>query len=358
MKIFEEVGIKSIESIGFDETYDIEMPEIHNFVLSNGIVSHNSHSNMYSHMSYWSQWLKSTHPLEFWTASLNFADEEDVPKRISEMKKLKQGITLRPPSVNKSTKIFDCDSETQTIYWSLSKIKGFGGTGVAVDTILKERELNGMFKNYDDFVKRFPKKVTRAHILALIVCGAFDEVEGLTKEIDRFKLIKKHYDRLNKSIPNQDKWETIPPIYLVEEAKKNYYWILLQRDLTGYGDVDYRSILLTHSNKVLGKKMSSLFVNGEQFNKAKDYTEVSIAGLITYASERTTKKNEKYIIINVISNNDFMIAIFWPDSYDKNKEFFDNCLTKTACLTGKVKFDEWRGCNVLFGNDDSKILEL
>lgn len=356
-----------IKYLGIEEVYDLEMfEEPHNFI-ANGIVSHNSHSNSYSHMSYYCQYLKVKYPLEFWTTSLNFAKEDHVPKRISELKKLKQDLKIKPPSINKSTKIFDCDHETQTIYWSLSKIKGFGGEGATVDYILAERNLNGAFKDYNDFVKRFPNKITKANILVLIVCGAFDEIEHIEKEIDRFKLIKRHYERINKlnepKTPVEKRkrvWEPepIPETYTVLDSKKNYYWILLQRNLTGYGDVDYRSILLTHTLQPLGKKLSNLFVSGEQLEKSKDYEEVAVAGLVIYADVRTTKKKEKYIILNMISNNDLIFLLFWPDSYDKFKEILDDCKNKTYAMSGKVKMDDYRGQKVVFGNEDSKILEL
>lgn len=318
-----------------------------------------SHSNMYAHMSYWCQFLKANHPLEFWTAALNFAKDDDVPKCISEMKKLKQGITLRPPSVNKSNKTFDCDPETQTIYWSLSKIKGFGGEGISVDMILKERETNGNFLNYDDFVKRFPKKITKANILNLIIVGAFDEIEGIKREIERFELVQRHYQRLNIKIKNVEKHEPILPVYLVPEASKNYYWILLQRQLTGYGDVDYRSILLTHTNKVLGKKLANLFVSGEQFEKCKDYTEAAVAGMIIYFNVRTTRKNEKYAVLNVVSNNDLLFIWAWPDAFNKFEDFLtEECKGKTVAISGKIKMDDYRGQQVLYLQDDTKILEL
>ena len=332
--------------------------EPHNFILSNGIVSHNSHSNSYSYMSYWSQWFKCNFPLEFWTTSLNFAREEDIPKRISELKKLKQGLTLRPPSVNKSAKIFDCDHETQTIYWSISKIKGFGGEGTTVDALLKEREANGPFIDYNDFMNRKPSKVTKAHVMSLIVCGAFDEIEGINREIERFDLIKKHIDRLNSKIPNKKNWDQIPDDYITPDSIKNWYWIKLQRELTGYGDVDYRAILMGYSDKRIGKKLADLIVNGEQFDKAKNYTEASIGGIVMYHNVRTTKKNEKYLVLNIMSNNDLILLISWPDQYKENQEFLDACLHKTIVISGKIMFDAWRGQNVLFLDQNTSILEL
>lgn len=317
-----------------------------------------SHSSAYSHMSVWAAWFKANYPLEFWTTSLNFAKDDNVSKRISELKKLKQGLSIKPPSINKSTGIFDCDKDTQTIYWSLTKIKGCGDS--AVNAIVAERERGGLFSDYDDFVKRVPKsKVNRGVIEVLIVSGALDECEHITKEIERFDLLKKHYNRLNLEIKNVEKHEKIPEIYTKPEAKKNYYWILLQKELTGFGDVDYKNILLNHPEKNVAKKLANLYVNGEQFSKAKDYEEVCIAGMCIYAKENKTKKGEKYMTLNIVSNNDLLFLLAWPDTYEKYYDFLSTIKDKTVAISGKCKWDDYRGQTVLFLNIDcSKMLEI
>ena len=67
--ISETSEIVSIEYVGKEETYDLEMfEEPHNYV-ANGIVSHNSHSTAYAITAYWCQYLKVKYPLEFFTIS-------------------------------------------------------------------------------------------------------------------------------------------------------------------------------------------------------------------------------------------------------------------------------------------------
>ncbi len=307
-----------------------------------------SHSCDYAHMSYWSQWLKANYPLEFWTASLQMAKDKHVPKRISELKKLKQGLQISPPDINKSAISFACDPETNTIFWSLAKIEGNGDA--IVKAILQEREAGGRFISYDDFVLRVPKKVINKTVVAkLIVSGCFDIVEGLTKPIERQKLLVNHYLRLK---------EQTPDIYTSDIAKKNYYWIMLQKTSTGFGDVDYNTVLMNNPNKVLGKKLAGLYVDGERFDKCKDYTEVCVAGTCIYANEKTSPKAGRFLTMNIISNNDLIIMIAWADAYDKYYDFLSTCLNKTIAISGKAKFDDWRGQTILYINVDSKMLEL
>jgi len=70
--------ITEIREAGYQETYDIEMAEEpHNFVLANGIVSHNSHTVSYAIISYWCAYQKATQPLEFAAALLRHAKHEE-----------------------------------------------------------------------------------------------------------------------------------------------------------------------------------------------------------------------------------------------------------------------------------------
>src|SRR5699024_9249617 len=56
--------ITAIEPAGEAQTYDLEMPETHNFV-ANGLIVHNSHSAAYGVITYQTAWLKANYPVEF-----------------------------------------------------------------------------------------------------------------------------------------------------------------------------------------------------------------------------------------------------------------------------------------------------
>ena len=89
-----------------------------------------SHAVAYTLMSYWSQWFKVNYPLEFWTVSLQYSDESEIPYRLSEMKKIGVEIEIRQPDINYSESNFTCDSENNRIFYSLNKIKGVGDVAV------------------------------------------------------------------------------------------------------------------------------------------------------------------------------------------------------------------------------------
>ena len=94
--------LKAVEYWGFEETYDIEMPEHHNFLLSNGVVTHNSHSVAYGMISYWTCWMKAYYPLEFAASSLSMENDKD--RQITFLRELaKEGIEYTPFDAENST---------------------------------------------------------------------------------------------------------------------------------------------------------------------------------------------------------------------------------------------------------------
>lgn len=306
-----------------------------------------SHSFAYSVMTYQSQWMKANYPLEFWTTSLQFADEKDIPKRISELRRLKQGIQVKPPSINNSDLLFECNVETLSIYWSLSKIKNVGK--VAVTHIILERDKNGMFGSYDDFLSRVPKnKVNKRVITHLILAGAFDEVESIQKNTERLALLTYHFNKYKESLPEE---------YSDEELiSKTYFWTLKQRDLTGFGNIDYKSYLRNLKSRE-AKKLADLYIDSEKFFELKDYAKACICGKVIHKIERKSKHGE-FLILGIICNDDFLVINLWNDCYTENSEFLSDCMGKMIAINGKAKFDNWRHQNILNTTEDTIIFEL
>ena len=94
--------LASIEDIGEQETYDIHMPEPdHNYLLANGIVTHNSHTVSYAVVSYWCAYMKRYHQLEYAAACLrNAKDEEQTIELLREL--AAEGIEYSSFDIDKS----------------------------------------------------------------------------------------------------------------------------------------------------------------------------------------------------------------------------------------------------------------
>lgn len=308
-----------------------------------------AHSVAYTLMTFWSQWAKANHPLEFWTASLQFATEEDIPKRIDEMRKikrdLKQDIILKPPSVNYSDDHFTCDKETNSIYWSISKIKGLGES--VTPKIIEERKRGGNFYSYEEFKTRFAKKdVNRAKLFALILSGAFDDVEGISvnKPEERLDLVKKHFLSYKEPLPEE---------YKSSLVLKKYFWIKKQKELTGYGYIDYKELVYNDPDI---KKYKDIIFSGEEFETSQDYTKCIIVGEVLYINEKKSKHGE-WLRLTMLSNYSLINVNIWNDKYVEYNELLIESVGKIILIKGITKFSNYQN-NMQLNSDETTIIKI
>lgn len=300
-----------------------------------------SHAAAYSIMSYWSQWFKVNYPLEFWTTSLQEAEETDIPFRLAEMKKTGVEIEIRPPDVNFSNSNFTCDPTENRIFFSLGKIKGLGD--VAVKNIIETREKGGEFFSLEEFLSRVPSKVNKTVVKCLIIAGAFDLLENIKAPRDRRNLLETYLKMKNDVLPEK---------YQTNEAKtSNSFWVFEQKSLTGFGEVDYEGLI---SDSIPNKRLAKLYVTGLEFNNAKEGDEVAIAGKVIAGAERQIK-NGLLVTFNLDSNNTIIPVTLWPDAYERIGERLEDIRGKVICVNGRVKKDKFRGLKTLFSDDRTKL---
>ena len=129
-----------------------------------------SHSVAYALVAYQLAYLKAHYPLEFFAALLSHNQSSDHSKLMCMQETRKYGVRILKPSVNLSIDRFKVEEEN--IRYSLLAIKEVGVA--AYQSIMQERLNNGLFKDYQDFVKRMHKLSTKT-MEALIDAGALDE---------------------------------------------------------------------------------------------------------------------------------------------------------------------------------------
>ena len=125
----------------------------------------------YAHVTYQTAYLKCYYETEFITAILNdrITNADDITKYVSFARS--EGIKVLPPDINKSLTYFNV--EDHAIRFGLGGLKHVGTA--LTDSIIKEREENGEFKSFDDFITRAVKVgVNKKAIECLILSGAFD----------------------------------------------------------------------------------------------------------------------------------------------------------------------------------------
>lgn len=302
-----------------------------------------SHAAAYTIMSYWSQWFKVNYPLEFWTTALQFAKESEVPYRLAELKKTGVEVEIRPPDVNFSETNFTCDPKEQRIFFSLTKIKGVGET--VVKNIVDTRAAGGQFFNLEEFLSRVPSKVNKTVVKCLIIAGAFDLIENITNPRDRRKLLESYLSMRGDSLPEE---------YQTEDALTNAFWILEQKRLTGFGEVDYESMI---RDAIPNKRVAKMYVNDSEFLNCKADEEVTVAGKLIYYQEKEIK-NGTMCTLQIDCNNTIIPILLWPDAYEKIPEPIDTLKGMTIALCGNVKKDKFKNEKKLYSNARTKIYVL
>jgi len=176
-------NIKNIKYIGNHQTYDLEVDhKDHQFYLSNGVLTSNSHAVLYSMISYHTAYLKAHFPLEFLTANLISevqsnakAAEDNIAKIKAEIRKM--NVNIIPPNINYSDVTYKIVDD-HTLMTGLDSLKFIGKD--AIPEILSKRP----FTSFEDFLSKVDgRKVKAPSLLALSSSGCLDEFKMSRKQI-------------------------------------------------------------------------------------------------------------------------------------------------------------------------------
>ncbi len=138
-----------------------------------------SHSAAYAVLSYQTGYLKANYPVQFMAAMLSseLGNSEKVSHFVAECEAM--GLQVLGPDVNESREMFTpvvaakAASSKKRIRFGLAGIKGVGEQ--AAQKIIEEREANGPFKDFADFIARVDARALNKRVLEhLIKTGAFD----------------------------------------------------------------------------------------------------------------------------------------------------------------------------------------
>ena len=138
-----------------------------------------SHATCYSWVAYQTAYLKAHYPAEYMAALMTrrFSQITEITKLMEECKAMK--ITTLGPDINESQIGFGVNSRGE-IRFGLAAIKGMGAS--AAESIVREREENGLYKDIYDFAERVDiSNVNRKAFESLAYSGGFDSF-GLQRE--------------------------------------------------------------------------------------------------------------------------------------------------------------------------------
>lgn len=309
-----------------------------------------SHAACYAITGYYSQWFKVHYPLQFWTVSLQYSEDKKIPNRISEIKNT-TNINISSVDVNYSHYDYRMDKDNNSIYWSLPSVKFVGEA--AVKDIFTERETNGLFYSLEEFVERMSgnRGINVRAISNLIICGAFDTIADIDMVEKRFHLLKELFEIQNRK--EKDFLEK----YDGYDTWEEHEWMLLQKSLCGYGDVDFKKII---DNSILVDKSHIYRTNTDilQYDAAEERRLHCIAcGVLESRVERKSR-NGVFAELQIRDNSDLVYVTVWTETYDEYKDELKDSLGKVIMVTGHIQVDNYKKLNVIQTNKTTKIVTI
>ena len=177
-----------------------------------------SHAAAYAVVTYQTAFLKKYYPKEFLAGVLNNRIDkiDEIAKYVVYMKE--KNIAVYPPDVNRSRAYFSVQGDG--LRFGLCALRGVG-IG-AMEKVIEEREQNGAFKDFPDFLMRCIRFVNKKMVESLIFGGAFD---SMGKHRSQYEAV---YEDLMRRLAAIDKQKSSAQMSLFgdiirEEAPKANY---------------------------------------------------------------------------------------------------------------------------------------
>jgi len=308
-----------------------------------------SHAACYAITGYYSQWYKVQYPLQFWTVSLEYADDKDRASRIVEIQKTSQ-IQIAGIDINGSDLTFTCNPEQNKIFWALNSVKWVGEK--VVESILEEREKGGQFYSFTEFIQRTNsyRAINKRAITHLILTGAFDSIyQGNETSFPverRYEILKEYYDLLKLEIPED---------YKACETWREHEWIIKQKELAGFGWIDYKKVIkrsdLVSKITIFKENTEILHTDLSEFTTQQ---KALVSGLLVKVTERNSRRG-KFCQLDIVDNTDIIYVTVWNESYEPLREELKKAEGKIVLLTGNITYDNYKNQNVIHSDNKTKI---
>ena len=312
-----------------------------------------SHSAAYAMVTYETAYLKAHYPVEFMASVLSHEmdDSDKTLKNLSECRK--QKIEVLPPDVNLSG--VDFLVTDNKIRYSLSAIKGVGEK--AAQATVDERNANGPFKDFEDYVTRVDlHAVNRRVIENFIKCGAFDFC-GLTRRemFERIEDALKIGQNLQKDKDSDQMGlfgEEIMTVSIPKKHTNATEWPINQklnfeREALGF-------YISGHPLEKHQKVLATLGVcNTEQIKEKEDQSTASLGGVITTLKLKNTKKGDRYASFKIEDWLGSIEAVAWPSVYNSVAEILNR--EEPIVATGRIDISDEGHCTLVVDKMESLI---
>ncbi len=315
-----------------------------------------SHAAAYATLAYQTAWLKKYYCKEFICALLNnrLNKIDEITKYVLYLKE--KGYKVLPPDINKSKTVFTVENDG--VRFGLSALKGAGQA--VIDAVIEERNKNGDFKDFPDFVSRCISVLNSRLVEGLILSGAFDAMGVKRSQLEEI------YEPLCNKAKTINKQRN--------SAQMNLFGDILGEEKL---DVTYPDIAEYELNEKLSKEKQVLgvYVSGHPFEKYvhafpdctfdcsffDDYVEdedgnrtfnrisdgmrITMAGIIASYRRTMTKRTGTYMAFMTLEDVYGSVeCVCFPSAYEKYKAEIINRIVK---VRGKLDVDAEKGVSLI-----------
>ncbi len=309
-----------------------------------------SHAAAYAVVAYRTAYLKAFYPKEFLAGILNDRIDkiEEISKYIMYMKE--KNIDVLPPDINKSKEIFWVEGNGLRI--GLGALRGVGQEAIAA--VINERNENGPFKDFADFVVRCAKYVNKRIVESLIYAGAFDSfgysraqvaavyedvlvrVNAMDKQkagaqISLFGSILEEQS-VEVAFPNIPEYETMEKLSKEKSVLGVY--------VSGH---PFEKFLPYFKDTTFNCSLLNSFTEDEEtgvktYNEISDGTQVTMGGMISAFKKLKTRSGTFMAFVTVEDLYGSIECVCFPKVYEKMRNFLE--IDKVVSLSGKLSIDE------------------
>ena len=291
-----------------------------------------SHATCYSWVAYQTAYLKAHYPAEYMAANLtnNLDNMDKISEYIEDT--LKHGIKVLGPDINESVDSFSVNKDGD-IRFGLAALKGVGHG--AVESIVSEREKNGPYLDFFDFMNRVDlRNCNRRVIESLAYGGSFDCFKGMHRaqlfvtDSNNKNFIEKMVNYVSKSQNSQGQFSIFDDqpeaaAELLPELPKCDPWndmLKVQHEkevagfyISGHPLDTYKLIIKNYTNTSLSQVLEDKFM---EKHCGKD---VSFAAMVVETRESMTKSGKDMGIVTFEDYDSTWTWYLFSEDYTKYK---------------------------------------
>lgn len=303
-----------------------------------------SHAAAYGVVAYRTAYLKCYYPKEYLAAMLTrvLGSTDKVIRYTTECARLHIGIL--PPDINQSFAGFSVEGENIRFGLVAMKNVGYG----LIDYIIAEREENGPFTSFYDFIVRCSgKEMNRRAMESFIKCGCLDALGFNRRQmLEHYQIIMDQFEREQKNkIAGQldlfsDNQETTQIYYQMPDMED--YTLMerlgMEKEITGLylsgHPLEGKKEIL---KKIHAKPVAEILEKRDEYLASRQEVTVVIGGAVSAISEKNTR-NGVMAFAGVEDMTGSIDVIVFSNQYQRYRHLFTE--GSLIIVQGRVSFKE------------------